>query len=476
MTRDAPYIAMHVHTHSAEDHKERVALGSIAASAGIAVAKLIAGLFSGSLALLSEAGHATIDTFATIMTYLAIRTANKPPDEEHQYGHGKVESLAALAETIILFVLATVVVIEAWGRLQSGGGDFQPTILAFAVLLISIAVDVSRVRILRNTAKETGSQALAADAMHFASDLMGSVLVLLGLGAAALGFHYGDALAVIGVAIFISIAGWKMGRRTIDTLIDRAPAGMSDRIRGIVQAIPGVVGIEDLRVRPGGTQVFGELSVVVSRTLSLKTVDDIKKRISAALHAEAPELSLSVNATPRALDDETILERVSMTAAHLRLPVHHVTVQNLKSGLSVSLDLEVDGDMSLAEAHAEASKLEDAIRMELGEATEVETHIEPLDIKHLEGTDAPLERSKAIIDALTQAAAEISSIRGIHDVRSRDSGTGLIVNFHCQFDPQTCVSDAHRAVDALERAVRDREQGIARIVGHAEPSNEKMGQ
>jgi cation diffusion facilitator family transporter len=191
--------------------KERVALSSTAASAGITIAKLVAGLLSGSLALLSEAAHALVDTAATIMTYLAIRTANKPADEGHQYGHGKFESVAALAETIILFILATVVVTQAWERLKTGGGEFEPTVLAFGVLIVSIIVDITRVYTLRRVARETGSQALAADAIHFASDMVGSVLVLLGLGAAALGFKYGDALAAMGVAGFVAIAGWRLG-------------------------------------------------------------------------------------------------------------------------------------------------------------------------------------------------------------------------------------------------------------------------
>ncbi len=224
--------------------KERVALSSTFASAGITIAKLVAGLLSGSLALLSEAAHALVDTAATIMTYLAIRTANKPADEGHQYGHGKFESMAALAETIILFILATVVVTQAWERLKTGGGDFEPTVLAFGVLIVSIIVDITRVYTLRRVARDTGSQALAADAIHFASDMVGSVLVLLGLGAAALGFKYGDALAAMGVAGFIAIAGWRLGRQTIDTLLDKAPAGVSDEIRAIVSKVPGVVEIE----------------------------------------------------------------------------------------------------------------------------------------------------------------------------------------------------------------------------------------
>jgi len=449
--------------------KEQVALSSIAASAGITIAKLVAGLLSGSLALLSEAGHALVDTAATMMTYLAVRTANKPADEAHHYGHGKFESLAALAETIILFILATVVVTQAWERLKTGGGEFEPTVLAFGVLIASIIVDITRVHILRRVARQTGSQALAADAVHFASDMVGSVLVLLGLGAAALGFKYGDALAAMGVAGFVAIAGWRLGRQTVDTLLDKAPAGVSDEIRAIVSKVPGVVEIENLRLRPGGTHLFGDVSVVVSRTLALDQVAQVKSRILAAVSTAVPNIAFSVDVIPRALDDETVLERVLLTAARLRMPIHGVMVQNLDSGLSVSLHIEVDGRMSLGAAHAKASKLENAIRAELGPEVEVETHIEPLMVKHLEGHDAAEGVREMVAAGLTAAAREMDGLAGIHDVRVRETPAGLVVIYHCHFAADESVAAVHSTVDEVERRMRIARPDMVRIIGHAEP-------
>ena len=451
------------------ERKERVALSSIAASAGITVAKLIAGLLSGSLALVSEAMHALVDTGATVLTYLAVRTANKPPDEEHHYGHGKFESLAALAETIVLFVLATVVVMQAASRLMSGEHEFVPTKLAFAVLILSIIVDLNRVRALRRVARETGSQALAADAIHFASDMVGSALVLVGFLAALMGFKYADPLAALGVALFIAIAGWRLGRRTIDTLLDKAPEGLADRLRQIVAATPGVVEVTQMRIRPGGTEMFAEAAVVISRTLPLPHVARLKERIAEAVARAHPDVSLSVNTTPRALDDETVLERVLITAAQLRTPVHHVTVQNLKDRLSVSLDIEVDGRMSLAAAHAKASKVEAALRDELGPDTEVETHIEPLVVKHLEGNEAAEGETSAIRQALTDAARDIDGLEEVHDIRVRRSADGMVVNFHCRFRGEASVAAVHKAVDSLERRVIAHVPGIQRIIGHSEP-------
>lgn len=453
------------------DHarKERAALLSILASAGITIGKFVAGLLSGSLALLSEAAHALVDTGATIVTYFAVRAAHKPADAEHQYGHGKFESLAALAEMVVLFILATLVLIEASRRIAEGGGEFEPTPLAFAVLIVSIIVDINRVRGLRKVAKETGSQALAADAIHFASDLAGSTLVLLGLVAALFGFKYGDAVAAIGVAAFIAIAGWRLGRQTIDTLLDAAPKGVAERISALVIDVPGVVRVDQLRLRSGGAEIFGELEVSVSRTLPLDRVMAIKEQIQAAVRGAVANAQLTVTTVPRALDNETVLERIMLTAAKRRLPVHHVTVQDIGERMSIGLDIELDGRMSLLTAHGLASKFEAAIRDELGADVEVETHIEPLEVPHLAGEDAPQAIASAISDSIASLAATIDTIRHIHDVRVRQTPAGLIVNYHCHADSMLDIQSVHDATDFLERGVRSSHPNIIRVVGHAEP-------
>ena len=453
----------------ANARKERVALFSILASAGITVGKLVAGLLSGSLALLSEAAHALVDTGATIITYFAVRAANKPADREHHYGHGKFESLAALAETVILFMLSGVVVVQAIERLAEGGGHFEPTPLAFAVLLVSIAVDVNRVRSLRKVAKETGSQALAADALHFASDLAGSGLVLLGLGAAVFGFRYGDALAAIGVAGFIAIAGWRLGRQTLDTLLDAAPKGASDRIAALVAQVPGVVEPGELRLRSGGAESFGEMTVFVSRTLSLDRAGLIKEQILSTVRAEYPRTSLTVVVVPRALDNETVFDRIMLTAARRRVPVHHVTVQDIGPRMSIGLDIEVDGGMSLEGAHGVASRFEAALRDEFGADTEVETHIEPLRVAHLPGQEATTDIVHSIATLIADIAAATGTLLDVHNVRVRNTPAGLAVMYHFRAEPSLDVQHVHDCMDRLEHKLRIERPDIIRAVGHAEP-------
>ncbi len=449
--------------------KERVALMSVAASALIMLGKFVAGLMSGSLALMSEAAHALVDTAATIVTYFAVRTANAPPDADHHYGHGKFESLAALLETVILFMLAVAVVFHAVQRLQEGGGEFEPTILAFVVLGISIIIDINRVYTLRKVARETGSQALAADALHFASDLAGSIMVVLGLLAGVFGFKYGDALAAIGVAVFISIAGWRLGRKTVDTLLDAAPTGDAERLRPLIAAIPGVVAIDTLKLRSVGGENFGEVGIIVSRSLPLDNVIALKNRITDAVAAAMPHMRLTITSTPRALDTETVLERVLLIAAQRRLPVHHVTVQEIGENLSISFDVELNARMRLSVAHGLTTKFEDAIREEFGPATEVEAHIEPLAVAHLPGRETNADLVQRIASALRNHAAGTGTIFHIHNVRVRQSNAGLVVNYHCCANPDLDVASVHDSVDQLERQLRVHFPEVRRVVGHAEP-------
>ena len=451
------------------DIKETAAFNSILASAGLAIAMFFAAMTSGSLAMLSDAIHAALDVGATVLTYFAVRMGAKPADERHPYGHGKVEAVAALIETALLFVVAAYVAIEAISRLRAGAHEVPPSYVAFAVLAASIVVDVVRSRTLMRIARETKSQALEADALHFSSDLVSSALVMAGLAAAAYGYHQGDLLAAIGVAVFIAIAGYRLGSRTIDTLMDAVPKGLPERVGAITAGVAGVAKVEGVRVRAVGPEVFGEVAIGVARTLPLDRVDAIKADVTAALHAQYPEGSVVVTTAPIALDDETVLERVLHVAAVQRRPVHHVTIQRVDALMSVSLDLEVDGRLPLSEGHAIASELEQAIERELGEGVEVEVHMEPLEVHALDGSDVDEVEVARIRDALKIIASSGEVVGDIHDVRVRRTAGGLVVNYHCFVDAHRTIVDVHDHVDAFERAVRQGLPEILRVVGHAEP-------
>jgi len=452
------------------NEKEKVALGSIAASAGLTAAKGIVGVLTGSLAILSEAGHSLLDLSATVLTYFAVRISGKPADAEHQYGHGKVESITALAETALLFLLTAIVVFEAVRRLIGAHAHaVEATVAAFAIIIGSIVIDFFRARTLKRVAQATGSEALEADALHFRSDMWSSIAVLFGLFGVALGHAWADAAAALAVAVFICIAGYRLGRRTIETLTDTAPAGVSEHVAALARQVPGVVAVERVRVRPAGTVLFVELTVCISRTLPLDRVTTIKQQLTRAIRGDLPAVELTITTEPKALDDETMRERVMVIARDLGLAIHHVAVQTIAGRLSVSVDLEVDGSQPLAAAHEVASRLEDAIRHELGPEVEVETHIEPLPADLLAGRDAEPARIAEVRELLASVAAELPALGEVHDVRVRETAAGEIVNFHCQVDPALSVSAVHDVVDALERRLRRQFPRIQRVIGHAEP-------
>jgi cation diffusion facilitator family transporter len=449
--------------------KRRAAAASIAASAMLAVVKLAAGLGSGSLALLSEGAHNALDIGASALTFFAVREADKPADAEHPFGHAKIEAVAALAETGFLAVLGIGVAISAISRIREGGAAVEANAFAIGAILFSIAVDTVRWRALTRVARATSSQALSADALHFSSDLFSSLLVLLGLAATRAGYAHADAWAAIGVALFIGVAGYRLGRTTIDALVDRAPEGLTDAIRALVASTQGVAGIDAIRLRPSGAMVVGDIVVSVSRTLPLERVAAIKADLSARIARRWPQADVTITANPLALDDETILERVLLIAARRRLPVHHITIQDIEGRKSVALDLEVDGAMSLGEAHRVASELEDAIANEIGQGVEVETHIEPAEPEAHGQIVAP-GLAHRIEASLAAAASAQGRLRDIHDVRVRETAGGVFVLFHCRVDPATPVESVHDAVDALERSVREEFPEARRVVGHAEPA------
>lgn len=450
--------------------KSRAALASILASAGLTLGKFVAALMSGSLALMSEALHGILDVGATTLTYFAIRAADKPADEEHHYGHAKIEAVAALVETALLILLALAVLVEAARRIIAAEPpEVEATWVAFAVLIVSIVVDFVRWRSLARIAAQTKSDALAADALHFSSDLVASALVLAGLVATGLGFKDGDALAAVGVSVFVGIAGYRLGRRTIDTLVDKAPDGIADDIREIAENVSGVAEVEELRLRRAGPAILGEISIAVPRTLPGDRIMAIKAEVAGAIAAKHPEAALTVTANLRVLSDETVLERVLMAAARRRLPIHHITIQEIGGVKSIGVDLELDARMSHGEAHEIATALEAAIRDELGPEIEVDTHIEPMEVEELAGRDADAETTRRITQALTRLAREEGQISDVHNVRVRETPSGLVVNYHCRVDPARTVAEVHVEVDRIDRRLQAEMPELVRVIGHAEP-------
>jgi cation diffusion facilitator family transporter len=456
---------MNAHAHNA---KTSVAMISIFASAGMAAAKFVVGIAIGSLALISEALHSSVDVVATVITWLVVRVSDRPADDEHHYGHGKIESLSALGVIALLYVLAGGILVESWSRLHEGAPPPVVSAIPFVVLLVDIAVNFWRARALHRAARDTKSQALAADALHFASDVLGSIAVIIGLGLTLFGYRWGDAAAAIAVAVMISLLGLRLARSTVETLLDRAPEGAAEKATAAIRSVPGVVGVERLRVRMVGPTHFIDAIAEVPRTYPIDRVEEIKRTAQEAVSKALGDADLTFTAVPVARDNESVRERIMVIARNSGLAIHHVTVHDLGGKLTVSIDLEVDGEMALTAAHDIAQELERSIREDFGEDVEVDTHIEPLEPELPHGTDAAPERVEAVKAALSGFAAN-GAIHDIHNVRVRNTDAGEIVNFHCRAAPSMSVIKVHENVDEIERALRRAFPSIKRVISHAEP-------
>jgi cation diffusion facilitator family transporter len=452
--------------------KQRVAIISMASSALLASIKLVAAVFSGSLGVLSEAIHGLIDFGATVVTVFAIRWSNQPADDDHQFGHAKIESVAALLETVLLFGTALYIAYEAIMRLISPQEPLTIAWWAFAIMLVSIAVDFNRSRALRKTAEATSSEALKADATHFESDMWSSLAVLIGLGGVWIGLQWADSLAALLVSAYICKIAWDLTSTTLNTLLDAAPAGVSAQINEIADQQNGILSVNSLRVRPAGATLFVNLDVNVPRLLNLVSIADLKKGLVTAIQAKLPHADISITTNPVALDNETAFDKIGLIAAHHNASIHHITVQHVQGRMAVSFDLEVDGATQLAAAHEQATKLEEAIRDGLGGDVEVESHIEPQPARMLLGEPAAPSEVKKVEKLLQQLAKTEKSLSDLHNVRVRHAEGGLYVHYHCRFARTATINDVHSAVDRIEIALNNKIKNINRVIAHAEPLGE----
>ncbi|MEI6558976.1 MAG: cation diffusion facilitator family transporter [Rhodospirillaceae bacterium] len=451
------------------EQKQSVALSSVFASALLTVTKLGVGLLTGSLAILSEAAHSALDLLAATLTYLAVRVSDKPADDDHTYGHGKIESVSALIETGLLFLTSFWIIYEAIHRLLFGGETVIVTWYSVAVIVLSIVVDIGRSRALTKVAKETRSQALEADALHFSSDILSSAAVLVGLGLVALGLPWADAAAALVVSCFVALAGLHLGRRTIDVLIDAAPLGMVEQVSRIARGYPGVARVERVRVRPAGATVFIELTVRVSRALPLDQVHAMCDGLAGQVREAVPEADAFVHAEPIALDSESIIETVQIIARNRALPVHDIAVHTIGEARQVSLDLEFDEDMQIGAAHLIATDFEEAIRAELGGSVGVDTHLDPRRTRIQSG--APVEPTLAarVTAKVLAAARSLEPPVDIHNVKVQGESDGLYVSCHCVFPETMPIRRVHDRTVRLEALIWERVPGLERVVVHAEP-------
>jgi cation diffusion facilitator family transporter len=462
--------------------KKRAALLSVGSATLLVFLKAFLVVRTGSLGVLSEALHSALDLMAAIITFLSVRMSDQPADERHLYGHGKFENFSAFVETGLLALTALYIVYEAFDRLFFRAVHIEPSVMAIVVLLAALAVDLTRARALKRAARKYSSEALEADALHFSTDVWSTTVVIAGIGLVWAGetwdlpwLIYADALAGLAVAAVILWVGSQLGRRTLDALLDAAPKGLQQQIALALERIEGVLEVVRVRVRRAGNRHFVDATVSVARSASLEQVhtltDAIEKRIGEIVPSD-----VMVHVEPRAPVGEHLFEAIRALAQRMGLAIHEVHAWQHTGRLFIELHLEVDENLSLREAHRQASELEDKIRELRDGAVDVNIHIEPLG-HHIATPDSGIgemqQLAKAIEDFLNRLPAEFDELVNCHDVRARQVEHHILVSCHCTMKSELPITQVHDVTAALEDRVKEKFQQIYRVTIHPEPSEDR---
>src|ERR1700736_813880 len=458
--------------------KKRAALLSVGSALVLVSLKTFLVLRTGSLGVLSEALHSGLDLIAAIITFLSVCVSDEPADERHPYGHGKFENFSAFVETGLLLLTALYIIYEAFDRLFFHSVHIQPSITAILILFCALAIDLTRARALSNVAKKFSSEALEADALHFSTDVWSTTVVIVGVGLVWAGevwnlpyLIYADALAGLAVAAVILWVGSQLGRRTVDALLDAAPEGLQQEIARAVARMDGVLDVDRVRVRRAGNHHFVDATVSVARTASLEQVhalsDAIEKRIGEIVPAD-----VMVHAEPRAPQGEHLFEAIRAVAQRMGLGIHDLSALQQQNKLFVELHLEVDENLSLRDAHRQATKLEEGIRELRDGPIDVNIHIEPLG-RHIATPDSGggemNQLSRAIEEFLNSLPAEYDELVNCHDVHVRQGEHRILASCHCTMKGNLPITQIHDVTAALEDRVKERFAQVHRVTIHPEP-------
>ncbi len=457
--------------------KRSAAGNSVFAALLITGLKIVVGITTGSLGILSEAAHSGLDLVAAILTFFSVRVSDKPADAEHQYGHGKVENFSAFVETGLLLLTCAWIIYEAVIRLFFRRVEIEPSIAAVAVMVFSMGMDLWRSRVLGRIATKYDSQALEADALHFSTDIWSAGVVVLGLVLVWLGRAYriewlrdSDPVAALIVAGVVVSVSWRLARRTIDALLDAAPPGVRSQIYDAVSRLDGVLEVDRVRIRRAGNRYFADLAVGLARTVTFQRAQQLAAAVTDSVHRILPDADVTVQSLARAQHSENIFDRIRAVATRQNLNVHDISVQDLEGRLHVEQHVELDERMSLKDAHDQVSELESEMRQEVPDISDIVTHIEsePSTVEKPEELvgNPELERR------LRAVAAQFPEILDVHDFTFKRVRGRLYLSCHCTLSDDLPLGRVHDIQTELEIRFKQDAPELFRVLIHPEPSTD----
>ena len=466
--------------------KRRVALHSMLAATAMTVLKLAAGILSGSLGVLSDGAHSGLDLVGSALTFYSVRVSDKPADDGHTYGHAKFETLSAFIEAGLMAVSCAWIIYEAMHRIFLHEAVVHHSLWPVLVLLTSIAVDWWRSQKLSAVAKQYKSTALAADAFHFASDIWSTLAVLAGLGLSWLGselqigwLSYADPVAAMLVSLLILRLTWKLTRETSEVLLDATPGDLRWRILREVEAVEGVLAVEQVRVRRAGSASFADLTLALPRSFTFEHTSELVQATTEAVQRVVPDADVVVHTVPRQSSTESIFDRVRAVAGRNNVGVHEVSVQSIEGKLRVEQHVELNEAMTLAEAHNFVTAMEAEILREVPEVKSVLTHIEsePATIERaqpLTGDKTGKIESEAerVGRSLRTAAAQFPEIVDVHEILVGRTGEHIQLSCHCTLPDELTMQRVHEVITGLEDRLKLECPEVGKVLIHPEPETD----
>ncbi|MER3410575.1 MAG: hypothetical protein C4306_10930 [Thermoleophilia bacterium] len=450
--------------------QRRTALASVGAACLLIGIKLSTGIASGSLGLVSEAVHSATDLVAALLTLFAVNYAGRPADRSHPYGHGKAEHLAALAEASVLVVVSLGIAALAAARL-AGAVEIEVEARWWAFLAVAavLAVDLSRTLVSLRTARQYRSAALLSNALHFGSDLVGTLAVLAGLLAAALGWPQGDSVAALFVAFLVVGAATRLIRRNVDVLMDRAPADATEAARRAIREQVPEVALQRLRLRTAAGRHFVDVVIAVPPEAAVAQGHAAADAVEEAVRRALPGADVVVHVEPEPVAEARLRERAHTAALHVPRvrEIHNVNVLTVDGRTEISLHLKLPGSLSLGEAHAVAEEVERAILDALPDVDAVQTHLEPLAETAAGRRPAPGEIERDAESVLRIVREETG--QAPRSLRFLETDEGLVVFLTLGLDPRSDLVQAHATASAIEERIRREQPDIAEVHVHTEP-------
>jgi cation diffusion facilitator family transporter len=457
--------------------KRAAARNSVLAALVITSLKIVVGVTTGSLGILSEAAHSGLDLIASILTFFSVRVSDKPADADHQYGHGKFENFSAFVETALLLLTCAWIIYEAVVRLFFRRIEIEPSIAAFAVMLFSMGADWWRSRALGRIANKYDSQALEADALHFSTDIWSAGVVVLGLALVLLGrsFHIdwlrdSDPVAALFVAGVVISVSWRLARRTVDALLDAAPSGVRSQIYDAVSRLDGVLEVDRVRIRRAGNRYFADLAVGFARTVTFQRSGQLASAVTESVRHILPGADVTVQPLPRAQRSENVFDRIRAAATDKNLNVHDISVQDLSGRLHVEQHIELDEKMTLKDAHDQVTELEADMRRDVPEIADILTHIE--------SEPATIERPDEVVSdvelehRLKAVASQFPEVLDVHDFIFKRVRGRLYISCHCTLSDDLSLARVHDIQTELEIRFKQDAPELFRVLIHPEPSTD----